>query len=57
MLTSDFVTFQSFKKFDVDIRMQSQSAERLKRIIQQIFEKLNLKRSRVESLSNQFMKN
>ena len=57
MLISDFATFRSFEKFDVDTRMRSQSAERFKRIIQQILEKLNLERSRVESSSDQLMKN
>ena len=57
MLISDFATFRSSEKFNVDIRMRSQNAERFKRIAQQIFEKLNLKRFRVVSSSNQFMKN
>ena len=57
MLTSNFATFRSSEKFDVDIRMRSQNAERLKWIVQQIFEKLNLVKFRVESSSNQFMKN
>ena len=57
MLISDFATFRSFEKLDVDIRMRSHNAERFKQIIQQIFKKLNLERFRVESLSNQFMKN
>ena len=57
MLISDFTTFRSFKKLEIDIRMRSQNAERFKRIAQQIFEKLNLKRFRVVSSSNQFMKN
>ena len=57
ILISDFATFRSFEKFNVDIRMRSQSAERFKRIIQQIFKKLNFERSRVESSSDQFMKN
>ena len=56
MLISDFATFRSFKKLDVDIRMRSQSVERFKRIAQQILKKLNLERSRVESSSDQFMK-
>ena len=56
MLISDFAAFRSFEKLDVDIRMRSQSAERLKQIVQQTFEKLNFKKSRVESLSDQFMK-
>ena len=54
---SNFVTFRSFKKFDVDIRMWSQNVERFKRIVQQIFKKLNLERFRIDSSSNQFMKN
>ena len=57
MLISGFATFRSFKEFNVDIRMRSQSAERFKQIAQQALEKLNFKRSRVESSSNQFMKN
>ena len=56
ILTSDFATFRSFKKFDIDIRMRSQSAERFKQIAQQTFEKLNFERFRVESSSDQFMK-
>ena len=56
MLISDFATFRSSEKFDVDTRMRSQSAERFRRIVQQILEKLNLERSRIESLSDQFMK-
>ena len=57
MLISDFATFRSSEKFDVDIRMRSQSAERPKRIVQQTFKKLNLEKSRVESSSDQLMKN
>ena len=57
ILISDFATFRSFEKLDVDIRMRSQSAERFKRIAQQTFEKLNFKKFRVESSSDQFMKN
>ena len=56
MLTSDFATFRSFKKFDVDIRMRSQNAEQFERIVQQTLEKLNFKRSRVNSSSDQLMK-
>ena len=56
MLISGFTTFRSFKKLDVDTRMRSQSAERFRRITQQIFEKLNFEKSRVESSSDQFMK-
>ena len=57
MLISDFVTFWSFEKFDVDIRMRLRSAERLKQIVQQTFKELNLKRFRIELSSDQFMKN
>ena len=57
MLISDFATFRSFEKLDVDTRMRSQSVERFKQIIQQILEKLNLERSRVESSSDQLIKN
>ena len=57
MLISGFATFRLFEKLDVDIRMRSQSAERFKRIVQQTFEELNLERSRVESSSDQLMKN
>ena len=56
ILISGFATFRSFKKLDVNTRMRSQSAERSKRIAQQTFEKLNLKRSRVESSSDQLIK-
>ena len=57
MLTSDFTTFRSFEKFDVDIRMRSQNVERIKRIVQQTLKKLNLKKFQVKSSSNQLMKN
>ena len=57
ILISSFAAFRSFKKLDVDTRMRSQSAERFKRIAQQTFKKLNLERSRIESSSNQLMKN
>ena len=57
MLFSDFAIFRSFKKFDVDVRMRSQSVERFKRIAQQILKKLNLERSRIELSSDQLMKN
>ena len=57
MLISDFATFRSFEKFKVDTRMQSQSAERSKRIVQQTFKKLNVKKSRIESSSNELIKN
>ena len=56
MLISGFATFRSFEKLNVDIRMRSQSVERFKRIVQQILKKLNLERFRVESSSNQLMK-
>ena len=57
MLISDLAIFRSFEKLNVDIRMRSQSAERFKRIVQQILEELNLKGFRIESSSDQFMKN
>ena len=57
MLISDFATFRLFKKLDVDIRMRSQNVERLKRIAQQTLKKLNFKKSRIESSSDQLMKN
>ena len=57
MLISNFVTFRSFEEFDVDTRMRSQRIKRSKQIVQQTFKKLNLKKSRVESLSDQLMKN
>ena len=41
MLISDFVTFRSSEKLNVDIRMWSQNAEQFKQIIQQTFKKLN----------------
>ena len=56
MLISGFTTFRSFEKFDVDTRMRSQSVERFKRIVQQTLEKLNFEKSRVESPSDQLMK-
>ena len=56
MLISNFATFRSFEKLDVDTRMRSQNAERFKQITQQTLEKLNFKRSRVESSSDQLMK-
>ena len=43
MLILNFATFRSFKKFEIDIRMRSQSVERFKQIVQQTFEKLNFK--------------
>ena len=57
MLTLNFAIFWSSEKLDADIRMRSQSVERFKRIAQQTFKKLNFKQSRVDSPSNQFMKN
>ena len=57
ILISNFATFRSSEKLDVDIRMRSQSAKWFKRIAQQILEKLNFKRSRIESSSNQLIKN
>ena len=57
MLISSFATFRSFEKLDVDTRMRSQNVERFKRIAQQTLEKLNLKKPRVESSSDQLMKN
>ena len=51
MLISGFTIFRSFKKFNIDIRMRSQNAERSKRIAQQILEELNLEMSRGESCS------
>ena len=57
ILISDFAAFRSSEKLDVDTRMRSQSVEQFRRITQQILEKLNFKRFRVESPSDQFMKN
>ena len=57
MLNLKFAAFRSFEKLETDIRMQSQSFERFKRIVQQILKELNLKKSRVESSSDQLMKN
>ena len=57
ILISGFAAFRSFEKLDADIRMRSQSVERFKRIAQQTLEKLNFEKSRVESSSDQFMKN
>ena len=57
ILISDFTIFRSSEKFKIDTRMRSQNAEWFKRIIQQTLKELNLERSRVESSSNQFMKN
>ena len=57
MLISDFVTFRSSEKLNVDIRMWSQNAEQFKQIIQQTFKKLNFENFWIESSSNQFMRN
>ena len=57
MLILDFATFRLSEKFNVDTRIRSQNVERFKRIAQQALKKLNLKRSRVELSSDQFMKN
>ena len=57
ILISNFAIFRSFKNFDVDIRMRSQNVERFKLIAQQILEKLNFKKFRVESSSDRLMKN
>ena len=57
MLISGFATFRLFEKLDVEIHIRSQSVERFKRIAQQTFKKLNLERFRIESSSDQFMKN
>ena len=57
MLISGFAAFRSSEELDVDTRMRSQSAGRPKRIAQQALEELNLERSRVESPSDQLMKN
>ena len=57
MLILDFATFRSSEELDADTRMRSQNAGRFKQIAQQTLEELNLKRSRVESSSNQLMKN
>ena len=56
VLISGFAAFRSSEKFDTDTRMRSQNAKRSRRIAQQTFEKLNLERSRVESSSDQLMK-
>ena len=57
MLISDFATFRSSEKLDVNTCMRSQNAERFKQIAQQTFKKLNFKKFRIELSSNQFMKN
>ena len=57
MLISSFATFRSFKEFEIDTRMRLQSVERFKRIAQQILKKLNLEKFRVESSSDQLIKN
>ena len=56
-LILDFAIFRSFKKLEIDIRIRSQSTERFKRLIQQTFKELNLKRSRIRLSSDQFMNN
>ena len=57
MLISKFAAFRSLKKLETDIRMRSRDVERFRQIAQQTLKKLNLEKSRVESLSDQFMKN
>ena len=57
ILILDFATFRLFEKFMIDICMRSQSVERFKQIIQQLFKKLNLEKFRIELSSNQFIKN
>ena len=57
MLISDFATFRSFEKLNVDARMRSQNVKRFKQIAQQILKKLNFKKFRIESSLNQLMKN
>ena len=57
MLILGFAAFRSFEELEIDIRMRSQNAERFKQIAQQALKKLNFKRSRVVSSSDQFMKN
>ena len=56
VLISGFAAFRSSEKLNADTRMRSQSVKRSRRIAQQIFKKLNLERFRVESPSNQLMK-
>ena len=56
MLILNFATFRSFEEFEIDTRIRMQNIERFKRIVQQILKKLNLEKSRIESSSNQFMK-
>ena len=56
ILISGFATFRLFKELDVDIRMRSQNVERFKQIAQQILEKLNLEKFRINSPSDQFMR-
>ena len=57
ILILDFATFRSSEEFNVDTRIRSQNVERSKRIAQQILKKLNFKRFRIDSPSDQFMKN
>ena len=57
MLILNFATFRSSEKFNVDTRMRSQSVERSRRIAQQTLKKLNFERFRIESSSDQLMKN
>ena len=57
MLISNFAIFRLSEKFKIDIYMRLQNAERFKRIIQQILKMLNFEKFRVESSSDQFMKN
>ena len=56
-LISGFAIFRFSEKFNVDARMLSQNVERFKQIAQQTLEKLNFEKFRIESSSNQFMKN
>ena len=57
ILISDFATFRSSEKLNVNTRMRSQNVERFKRIAQQTLKKLNFKKSRIESSSDQLIKN
>ena len=57
MLISGFAAFRSSEKLEIDTRMRSQSAERFRWIVQQTLEKLNFRKSRVVSSSDQLMKN
>ena len=56
MLISKFAAFRSSEELKIDIRMRSQNVERFKRIAQQTLKKLNLEKSRIESSSDQLMK-